>query len=368
MSDKSKIIEDLSVKLAELETILDLPAKRLIIDHNKALQGEPDFWTDQEKAVEVGQETERLTAQIAPFDKMAKDLNDTADLLVMAESENEADLLLEIDHKIEELEKEFKDLEFYSLLSGPYDNGPAIISIHAGTGGVDAQDFAQMLERMYLRFCEANNFKVEILEHTVANEAGIKSMMMRVSGSFAYGYLQSENGVHRLVRISPFDGESLRQTSFALVEVLPELPDSAGITVRDEDLRVDLFRSSGPGGQNVNKTESAIRITHIPSGIVVACQTERSQHQNREIAMRILYAKLYQLALEERSGEMQKIKGATQMAAWGRQIRSYVLQPYQMVKDHRTEYETSNVSAVFDGDLKGFMEEYLRFKKNKEKV
>lgn len=366
MSDKSKIIEELSVKLAELETILDLPAKRLIIDKNKALQNKPDFWNDQERAVEVGQETERLSAQIAPFDKMSKDLNDTADLLIMAESENEADLLLELDHKIEELEKEFKDLEFYSLLSGPYDNGPAIVSIHAGTGGVDAQDFAQMLERMYLRFCENNNFKVEILERTVANEAGIKSMMMRISGPFAYGYLQSENGVHRLVRISPFDGESLRQTSFALVEVMPELPDSAGITVKDEDLRVDVYRSSGPGGQNVNKTESAIRITHIPSGIVVACQTERSQHQNREIAMKILYGKLYQLALEERSGELQKIKGATQMAAWGRQIRSYVMQPYQMVKDHRTEYETSNVSGVFDGDLKAFMEEYLRFKKSKE--
>ena len=286
----------------------------------------------------------------------------------MAEQEKAAEFLIELDNKITELEAEFKDLEFYSLLSGPYDDGPAILSIHAGTGGVDAQDFAQMLERMYLRFCETNNFKVEILEHTTANEAGIKSMMMRISGSFAYGYLQSENGVHRLVRISPFDGESLRQTSFALVEVIPELPDSAGITVRDEDLRVDVFRSSGPGGQNVNKTESAIRITHIPSGIVVACQTERSQHQNREIAMKILYAKLYQLALEERSGEVKKIKGTVQMAAWGRQIRSYVLQPYQMVKDHRTEYETSNVSAVFDGDLKAFMEAYLRLKKGQEKL
>lgn len=368
MDNPQKIIEELAIKLQDLETILDLPGKRLLINQYKKQQAAPDFWNDQEKAVEVGQETERLLVQIAPFDKMKKDLDDTADLLLMAETEKETDLLLEIDQKITELEAEFKDLEFYSLLSGPYDDGPAIMSIHAGTGGVDAQDFAQMLERMYLRFCEASNFKVEILEHTMANEAGIKSMMMRVSGSFAYGYLQSENGVHRLVRISPFDGESLRQTSFALVEVIPELPDSAGITVRDEDLRVDVFRSSGPGGQNVNKTESAIRITHIPSGIVVACQTERSQHQNREIAMKILYAKLYQLALEERSGEVKKIKGTVQMAAWGRQIRSYVLQPYQMVKDHRTEYETSNVSAVFDGDLKAFMEAYLRLKKSLEKL
>jgi len=368
MDNPNKIIKELADKLAELEQILDLPAKRQLIEANKALQAAPDFWKDQEKAVEIGQANERLIVQVAPFDKMKKDLADTSDLLVMAEAEKAEEFLAELDTKIAELEAEFKDLEFYSLLSGPHDNGPAIMSIHAGTGGVDAQDFAQMLERMYLRFCESSNFKVEILEHTMANEAGIKSMMMRISGPFAYGYLQSENGVHRLVRISPFDGESLRQTSFALVEVIPELPDSAGIVVDDEDLRVDVFRSSGPGGQNVNKTESAIRITHIPSGIVVACQTERSQHQNREIAMKILYAKLYQLALEERAGEVKNIKGTVQMAAWGRQIRSYVLQPYQMVKDHRTDYETSDVAGVLDGDLKNFMEAYLRFKKNQEKL
>jgi peptide chain release factor 2 len=220
---------------------------------------------------------------------------------------------------------------------------------------------------LYLRFCERQGLTVEILERTLANEAGIKSMMMKISGPFAYGWLQSENGVHRLVRISPFDGEALRQTSFALVEVVPELPDNDGIMVRDEDLKIDVYRSSGPGGQNVNKTESAVRITHIPTGIVVACQTERSQHQNREIALRVLKAKLYQLALAERAGEVQKIRGKVQMAAWGRQIRSYVLQPYQMVKDHRTNYETSDVTGVFDGSLKPFMEEYLRFKQSQEK-
>jgi peptide chain release factor 2 len=368
MDNPQKIIEELKTKLADLEAVLKLSTKRELIIKNKAEQSTPDFWNDREKAVAIGQETERLSSEVAPFDKMNLDLKETEDILSLAEQEKEEDLLVELDNKIAELQAEFANLEFYSLLSGEYDNGPAILSIHAGTGGVDAQDFAQMLERMYLRFIEKQNWQVEILEHTIANEAGIKSMMMRVSGAFAYGFLQSENGVHRLVRISPFDGESLRQTSFALVEVIPELPDSAGITVRDEDLRVDLFRSSGPGGQNVNKTESAIRITHLPTGIVVSCQTERSQHQNREIAMKILYAKLYQLALEERSGEMQKIKGATQMAAWGRQIRSYVMQPYQMVKDHRTDYETSDVSGVFDGELKPFMEEYLRFKKGKEKV
>lgn len=368
MDNPQKTIEDLRTKLEDLEKILDLDSKRELILKNKELQSDPDFWNDREKAVIVGQETERLVNMVAPFDKMANDLKETEDILELAEKENEEELLSELEDKIQELEAELKDLEFYSLLSGQYDNGPAIISIHAGTGGVDAQDFAQMLERMYLRFFEKQNWQVEILERTVANEAGIKSVLMRVSGSFAYGYLQSENGVHRLVRISPFDAESLRQTSFALVEVIPELPEGEGMTIRDEDLKVDVYRSSGPGGQNVNKTESAIRITHIPTGIVVACQTERSQHQNREIAMRILSAKLYQLALAEREGEVQKLKGSVQMAAWGRQIRSYVLQPYQMVKDHRTDYETSDVNGVFDGELKSFMEEYLRFKKEQEKL
>ncbi len=368
MDNPQKEIAELKIKLSELETVLKLSEKRALILKNKELQSAPDFWDDQERAVFIGQETERLNVEVAPFDKMSLDLKETEDILVLAEQEKEEELLTELDKKIVELQTEFKDLEFYSLLTGEYDNGPAILSIHAGTGGVDAQDFAQMLERMYLRFAEKQNWQVEILEHTIANEAGIKSMMMRISGSFAYGYLQSENGVHRLVRISPFDGESLRQTSFALVEVIPELPEGEGITIRDEDLKVDVFRSSGPGGQNVNKTESAIRITHLPSSIVVACQTERSQHQNREIAMRVLSGKLYQLALTERAGDIKKIKGTVQMAAWGRQIRSYVLQPYQMVKDHRTEHETSDVNSVFDGELKSFMEEYLRFKKEKEKL
>lgn len=366
MSAQSKIIEELKTKLSELEIILKLSEKRALIIKNKDLQSAPDFWNDQEQAVLIGQETERLNVEVAPFDQMKIDLKETEDILALAEQEKEEELLTELDNKILELQAKFKDLEFYSLLSGPYDNGPAIVSIHAGTGGVDAQDFALMLERMYLRFAEKQNFTVEILERTIANEAGIKSMLMRISGAFAYGYLQSENGVHRLVRISPFDGESLRQTSFALVEVIPELPEGEGITIRDEDLKVDVYRSSGPGGQNVNKTESAIRITHLPSGIVVACQTERSQHQNREIAMRVLSGKLYQLALAERAGDIKKIKGTVQMAAWGRQIRSYVLQPYQMVKDHRTDHETSDVNSVFDGELKAFMEEYLRFKKEKE--
>jgi len=252
-------------------------------------------------------------------------------------------------------------LEFYSLMYGPYDEADAYISIHAGTGGVDAQDFALMLERMYLRFWETAGFKVELVDRIIANEAGIKSALYKISGPYVYGYFRSEHGVHRLVRISPFDGESLRQTSFALVEVTPELPAESLPPLKDEDLKIDLFRASGPGGQNVNKTESAVRITHLPTGLVVACQNERSQHQNKATALSILQAKLHQLSISERAEEIEEIKGGVVTASWGRQIRSYVLQPYQMIKDHRSNYSTSDVNAIFDGDLKPFMEAYLRF-------
>lgn len=368
MDNLNKRIKELLIKLQELELILDLKGKQFLIDDYKTQQSDPNFWNDSDQAIIVGQELERLLGIVNPFFEIYKDLQEINDFLDLADKDADAELIVDLEEKITGLELKFQNLEFYSLLSGQYDDRPAILSVHAGTGGVDAQDFAQMLERMYLRFCENNNFKVEIIDRTVANEAGIKSAMFRIIGSFAYGYLQSENGVHRLVRISPFDGESLRQTSFALVEVLPELPDNDKVEIRSEDLKIDLYRASGPGGQNVNKTESAVRITHLPTGIVASCQTERSQHQNKELAMKVVYAKLNQLALAEKEDDLQKIKGKTQIAAWGRQIRSYVLQPYQMVKDHRTNYETSNVVAVFDGDLKMFMEEYLRFKKNKEKI
>lgn len=252
-------------------------------------------------------------------------------------------------------------MEFAVLLSGEYDSSNAIVSLHAGTGGVDAQDWCEMLERMLLRFCEQKNWKVALVDRTMGTEAGIKSATYNIRGRWAYGYLKSESGVHRLVRISPFDAEAMRHTSFALVEVIPELPETHGFDIQDGDLKIDVFRSSGPGGQGVNTTDSAVRIAHIPTNTIVTCQNERSQHQNRETAMKILKSKLHKMEIEAKEAEERKLRGEAQTAEWGKQIRSYVLQPYKMVKDHRTNYETQEVDKVLDGDLEGFMESYLRW-------
>jgi len=287
-------------------------------------------------------------------------LLDLEQLAKLAQVENDEVLNKEIEAKLEELASLYHKMEFVVLFSGSYDQSNAIVSIHAGTGGVDAQDWAQMLERMYLRFAEKMNWQVEVLDRNLGTEAGIKNNLLRISGQWVYGYLRSEAGVHRLVRISPFDAEAMRQTSFALVEVIPELPEAEGMEIRDDDLEYNFSRSSGPGGQNVNKTNTAVKITHKPSGITVASQTERSQHQNRERAVAILKAKLYALAAEESLAEVKKVKGQTQKAEWGKQIRSYVLEPYQLVKDHRTNYETSDINAILDGELFGFIEAYLR--------
>ncbi len=280
----------------------------------------------------------------------------------MANEEKDTSISIAAEKSFAALKDRFEKLEFTVMFSGPYDENSAIISIHAGTGGVDAQDWSEMLERMFIRFAERHDWKVEIIDRLVGNEAGIKSVSMSVSGRFAYGYLKSEAGVHRLVRISPFDSEGMRHTSFALLEVLPELPDDDSITINPDDIETDFFRSSGPGGQNVNKTSSAVRITHKPSGIVVACQSERSQHQNRELAMKMLRGKLADLKQSERDEKNSSIKGKHEKAAWGKQIRSYVLQPYQLVKDHRTNFETSDIQSVLDGGLDQFVEAYLRQK------
>lgn len=359
MATLTQQLTALSEQVTDLAQVLNLAAKKEQVAILQGLQQSPDFWQDQAQAVKVGRELEKLQKEIAPFESLEQDILNVQELSELALNDDE-ELVRELGEKTEQLTNRFKDLEFYSLLSGPYDEADVILSIHAGTGGVDAQDFAQMLERMYLRFCEGHDFKAEVMERTLGNEAGIKSVLLKISGTYAYGYFKSEHGAHRLVRISPFDGESLRQTSFALVEAIPELGDDVAIDIKDEDLKIDLFRSSGPGGQSVNKTESAVRITHLPTGLVVACQSERSQHQNKANALGVLKARLHQRALQERAGELQEIKGGVTTASWGRQVRSYVLQPYQMVKDHRTEYETSDVNGVLDGDLQPFMEAYLR--------
>ena len=265
----------------------------------------------------------------------------------------------DLEKKNKYLEKKYNELEFFVLLSGEYDKNNAILAIHAGAGGVDAQDWAEMLLRMFLRYCEKKGFKINIVDKSVGNEAGLKSAVVEVVGKYAYGFLKSEAGVHRLVRISPFDAEKMRHTSFALAEVLPELED-VEVVLKDDDLRIDTFMSSGPGGQGVNTTYSAVRIVHKPTNITVTCQNERSQQQNKETALKILKSKVYQYYQAEKEEEKQQLRGEFKEAAWGNQIRSYVLHPYRLVKDHRTEFETQNIESVLDGDVDGFVDAYLK--------
>jgi peptide chain release factor 2 len=301
-----------------------------------------------------------LRDEIEGWQKLKKRIDDVHEL---AELQDES-LLPEIEQEIAEISRELDQRELTTLLSGPYDRGDAILAIHAGAGGTDSQDWAAMLERMYLRWAEKHKFTTEIIDMTEGEEAGIKSVTITVSGPYAYGNLKAEKGVHRLVRLSPFDSAHRRHTSFTQVEVLPEIKESEEIHIPPEDVRIDIFKSSGAGGQNVQKNATAIRLLHIPTGIIVTCQNERSQMQNRENAFRVLRARLAAIQQEEQEKQLAELRGEYQKAEWGSQIRSYVLHPYQMVKDHRTEYEAGNTQGVLDGDLDGFMEAYLRWRKN----
>lgn len=281
----------------------------------------------------------------------------------LAEMDDET-LRAELEAEVNAIEKELNTRSFTAMLSGKYDSGNAILAIHAGAGGTDSQDWAEMLQRMYLRWSEAQGFKTDVMDLTEGEEAGIKSVTIAINGKYAYGYLRSEKGVHRLVRLSPFDAAHRRHTSFALVEVLPQVAmDSGEVQIGPNDIKIDVFRSSGAGGQNVQKNSTAIRLTHIPTGIVVTCQNERSQMQNREAAMQVLMARLLQIQQAKQDAEIAVLKGDYTKAEWGSQIRSYVLHPYQLVKDHRTEYEVGNSQSVLDGALNGFMEAYLRMPK-----
>ncbi len=361
MENLLKNIEDLREKIIEAIKLLDIERSRerayeLGLEMNK-----PDFWNDQERAIKVSKEKEDLEKEVKIWDEIFSAVKDLEELVAVGEKEGDDSIDKEAHERYRELKKKFEKMEFLVLFNDRYDKNNAIISIHAGTGGVDAQDWAQILERMIIKFAEKKDWQVEILDRTMGSEAGIKSATLKISGRWSYGYLKSENGVHRLVRISPFDAESMRHTSFALVEVIPELPEAEDVEVKDEDLRIDVFRSSGPGGQGVNTTDSAVRILHKPTNIVVTCQSERSQHQNKETALNILKSKLLKKQHEEQEEKEAKLKGEVHKADWGKQIRSYVMQPYKMVKDHRTNYETQDVDAVLDGNLDEFIEAYLRW-------
>lgn len=358
-----KKLEDLRERLLKTKALLEIDRKAVEERELRLAMADPDFWNDRAAAVKIGRKVEELADETKEWRVMEKEIRDTEEMAALAQKEGNGELTEDLEKKYQELLQKFSHLEFLSLFSEKYDHDNVLLSVHAGTGGIDAQDWAQMLERMYLRFAERQSWKTEILDRNYGAEAGLKSVVIRIAGPWSYGFLKSENGVHRLLRNSPFDADGLRHTSFALVEVIPEIKDADAIVIKSEELRIDVYRSSGPGGQSVNTTDSAVRLVHLPTGITVTCQTERSQHQNKENAMKILKTKLYQLAITAKEAEERKLKGEVQKAEWGKQIRSYFMYGNRLVKDHRSTYETSNVDAVLNGELEPFMEAYLRWLK-----
>ena len=313
-----------------------------------------------QKSQKVLQKSKSLKTKVERFTNFETLYQDTIVLIDMANEEDDESMLDDVTASVEQIKSELEKITLETLLSGEYDANNAILSLHAGAGGTEAQDWTEMLLRMYTRWAERRNFSVTTMDMLPGDEAGVKSVTILISGDNAYGYLKAEKGVHRLVRISPFDAAGRRHTSFASIEVMPEIDDDVEINIRTEDLKVDTYRASGAGGQHINKTDSAIRITHIPTGIVVSCQTQRSQHQNREYAMRMLKAKLAEVAEQQQKEKIEDIKGVQKEIAWGSQIRSYVFHPYNLVKDHRTGFEMGNIGAVMDGDLNGFINAYLK--------
>ena len=345
--------------LDELRRALDVDAAQTELSSLEEKSNDASFWNDLEGSQKALQQIKRLKVKIGGYSRLFSQWEDMTTLVTLAFEENDATLLPELDEGVAALQKELDTARLATLLSGEYDDNNAIISFHAGAGGTEAQDWAQMLFRMYVRWAERHGFTRKTLDYLDGDEAGLKSAVLLIEGENAFGFLKSEMGVHRLVRISPFDSSGRRHTSFAAIEVMPEISDDVAIDIRDEDLEVDTYRSGGAGGQHVNKTESAIRITHKPTGIVVACQNERSQHQNREVAMRMLRSKLVEIKEREHLDKIDDIKGEQKAIEWGSQIRSYVFMPYTLAKDHRTGFENGNINAVMDGDLNGFITAYL---------
>jgi len=321
----------------------------------------PGFWNDKKHAEEVFSEINHAKDQYQPWETIVKEIKDIDDILEAYADENDSGLTLEVEHQVDALEKTFKPLKLKRLLSGPNDKNDCFLSVHAGAGGTEACDWAQMLMRLYLRWCERQGFKAEIVDILEA-EGGVKSVTIQVKGAYAYGYLQSEAGVHRLVRISPFDANKRRHTSFTSVYATPVMDDSIELDIDPQDLRIDTYRSGGAGGQHVNKTDSAVRITHLKTGIVVACQNERSQYMNKALAMKLLTSRLYEFYRQEKQKEHAQTALEKKDISWGNQIRSYVFQPYTMVKDHRTDYQMGNIQAVMDGEINDFIEAFLQWK------
>ncbi|MEA3543652.1 MAG: peptide chain release factor 2 [Thermodesulfobacteriota bacterium] len=357
--EPKETVKDLLEKLQELWRYLDVPGKQERVFELEAEIAQPDFWDRGAQAQERLKEHTSLKKVVEGCLSTQQQLEDIQVLIELGEEGEDEETLTEVNTLLPDLKKLIGQMEFARMLSGEHDANNATLSINAGAGGTEAQDWADMILRMYVRYCERKGFKVEFTDYQPAEEAGIKSATLTVEGDYAYGYLRSESGIHRLVRISPFDANAKRHTSFCSVFIFPELDDSIEIEVEDKDIKVDTFRASGAGGQHINKTDSAIRITHIPSGIVVACQNQRSQHSNKATAMKQLKAQLYEMEIRKKEEEAAVFSEEKKEIGWGSQIRSYVLHPYRMVKDHRTNHETGNTDAVLDGDLDGFIEAYL---------
>ena len=359
--------EELRIKAKALKELLDEAGSSLNVTklredlkEKTALSEQPEVFLDLEKAQKISKEIAFLTSRVTAFNTAENTINDALEIIDLAEEENDESLLIEFEEELKNVEKKVEEMRLEALLSGKYDKLNALITLHAGAGGTEACDWTEMLYRMYICYAEKNGYSITELDRLEGDEAGIKSVSFKVEGDLAYGYLKAEKGVHRLVRISPFDANKRRHTSFASLEVMPEIEDDEEIKVNQDEIRVDTFRASGAGGQHINKTDSAIRITHIPTGIVVACQNERSQTQNREMAMKMLISKLIERREAERLERDQDIKGEIKKIEWGSQIRSYVFCPYTLVKDHRTGYETGDVDSVMNGNIQGFINDYLK--------
>ncbi|WP_156172301.1 peptide chain release factor 2 [Paenibacillus dauci] len=353
-------LREMAQKLSNLRGSLDLDLKNEMIENFEVKMSAPDFWDDNESAQAVIAEMNAVKGSVDQYNKLQQEYDDISLMVELADEENDEDLAKEVTSGVQALVKKLEEFELQLLLNEPYDKLNAILELHPGAGGTESQDWGSMLLRMYTRWAEKSGFKVEVMDYLPGDEAGIKSVTLLIKGYNAYGYLKAEKGVHRLVRISPFDSSGRRHTSFVSCDVVPEITNDTEIEIRTEDLKVDTYRASGAGGQHINTTDSAVRITHLPSGVVVSCQTERSQIKNRERAMTMLRSKLYERKIEEERKQLDEIRGEQSEIAWGSQIRSYVFHPYSMVKDHRTQVETGNIGAVMDGDLDPFIDGYLR--------